>query len=240
MQGAEMFQYVIRYTFIILIFFVLSGCSDISPGQGQVLDAEKNLPIVGVEVLFDCQVGENIEGFRTLRVVSVITDKQGIFKFTRGDVRGCQFGSLDARKDGYENLSGTDMVFGSINNTHSFLLVPQAQAAMHKLKGLYFTTIKTRDNESTFPFTQGPKAIYSHLFFRFVQSKSIAKTERERQFVLDNYCSRLIALHDQLSTEDKEAVTKQSEWVNTEPKMTYVTINHENEVLTTCRGAFTP
>ena len=235
-----MFQYLVRYIFVMLIFFALSGCSDISPGQGKVLDAKTELPIEGVKVFFDCQVGENIEGYRTLRVVSVMTDKQGIFKFTREDVRGCQFGSLDARKDGYENLSGTDMVYGSINNTQGFWLVPQAEAAMVKLMGLYFTTIKTQDNESAFPFTQGPKAIYSHFFFRFVQSKSIAKTERERQFVLDNYCSRLIALYDQLSTEDKEVLTKQSEWVNTEPKMTYVTINHENEVLTTCRGTFTP
>ena len=235
-----MFQYLVRHTFIILISFALSGCNDIGPGQGQVLDAESNLPIEGVDVRFDCQVGENIEGFRTLRVVSVITGKQGIFKFTREDVRGCRFGSLDARKDGYENVSGTDTVYGTINNTHGFWLVPQAKAAMHKLKGLYSTTIKTRDNESTFPFTQSQKVVYSHLFFRFVQSKSIAKTEPERQFVLDNYCSRLIALYDQLSTEDKDALTKLREWVYTEPKITYVTVNHENEVLTTCRGTFPP
>ncbi len=237
---AEMFQKLTRQTYIFLISFLLNGCSDIAPGQGQVLDTETKLPIEGAEVRFDCQVGENLEGVRTLRIVSVLTDKQGIFKFSRTDVRGCQFGSLEAHKQGYENLSGTDQVFGSMNNAHGFWLAPQADAAMRKLKALYSTTIKTKDNERTFPFTESQKVIYSHLFYRFVASKSIAKTEQERQFVVDNHCSRLIALYGRLSTEDKEATTKLSEWVHTEPSITYVTVNHEKEVLTTCRGAFTP
>ena len=225
---------------VVAILFILSGCIDMAPGQGQVLNTETNLPIEDVEVRFDCQVGANIEGFRTLRIVSVLTDKQGIFRFTRKDLRGCQFGTLTARKDGYVNLSGADQVYESMNRAHGFWLAPQAEAAMRKLKNLHASTIKTKANEKTFPFSEGPKVVYSQLFYRFVMSKSIAKTERERQFVIDNYCSRLIEQYAQLSIEDKEALPKQREWVSTEPSMTQVTVNHEREVLGTCRGVVAP
>jgi hypothetical protein len=220
---------------ILTILFILSGCNDMAPGQGQVLNTETNLPIEGVEVRFDCQVGANVESVRTLRIVSVLTDKQGIFRFTREDLRGCQFGTLTARKDGYVNLSGADQVYESMNRNHGFYLAPQTEAAMRKLKNLYASTIKTKANEKTYPFSEGPKVVYSQLFYRFVMSKSIAKTEREHQFVIDNYCSRLIEQYAQLSIEDKEAVARQREWVHTEPTMTQVTVNHEKEVLGTCR-----
>jgi len=89
-------------------------------------------------------------------------------------------------------------------------------------------------DERSFPFSQGRQVVYDHLFQRFVVSKSIAKTER--RFVIDNYCARLVDLYGQLSAQEKESLAAQREWVNTEPTMTYMAVDHAKEVLGTCRG----
>jgi hypothetical protein len=222
---------------LISIVFALTACTDISPGGGQVLDTETNLPIEGVEVLFDCEVGVNIEGVRSLRIVRTLTDAKGMFWFGFKDLRGCSFGSLTASKEGYENLSGpSDMVYGSLNRAHGFWFAPKDKAAMRKLKNLYGPTVKTKKMEKMYPFAQGPKFIYLDMFERFVQSKSIAKTKIEHQFVIDNYCSRLVSTYESLLPMDKEALSKQSQWIQTEPQITLVSINHEKEVLSFCHG----
>jgi hypothetical protein len=129
---------------IIPIALALGGCNQIAPGQGRVLDTETNLPIAGVEVNFDCQVGVNLESSRTLRNASVLTDDQGVYRFTRAHVRGCEFGTLSAQKAGYENLSGKESVWHTLDG-YGFYLAPQAEATMRRLKLIHSATVPRQD-----------------------------------------------------------------------------------------------
>lgn len=227
-----------RFWMVVPIALALGGCNGIGPGQGRVLDTETNQPIAGVELRFDCQVGHNIESYRTLRIVSVFTNDQGVYRFTNRDVSGCQFGSLSPYKTGYENMSGKELIWHSLDG-YVFQLAPQAEATMRRLKIIHSATIKNASNAATHPFSS-PKAEYGWVFFRFIDSRNMAKTDRERQFVKDSYCSRLIGLDERLSPAERDEITREREMVHTDSSAAWMTIDHGKEVLGTCNGASPP
>ncbi len=91
---------------------IVAGC--IEPGEGRVFDSETGLPIADARVRFQCQVGVNLESWRTIAVLEAVTDKNGVYRFGRSDTRKCDSGVLSASKAGYESLSADELIWRTV------------------------------------------------------------------------------------------------------------------------------
>lgn len=217
---------------LVFLGFVVAGC--IESGQGRVIDSETGQPIADAHVRFECQVGVNIESWRTIDVLEAVTDQNGVYRFNRSDTWKCDSGVLSANKAGYESLSENELIWHTVGG-YTFQLAPAAEATLRRLKILYRATIKDEKNAKTYPFSS-PGAEYQSMYLRFMQSRSIAKTPAENAFVVQNYCPRLAALHANLSPAELEQLVNKEEWVRLPSTALRVRFDHEANVVAYCAG----
>jgi hypothetical protein len=212
---------------------LLCGC--IEPGEGRAIDSESGQPIAGVQVLFKCEIGTNIESSRTLAEIESITDERGIYRFSRSQTRRCDHGVLRASKPGYVLMSFPfELVWKSVGG-YTFQFAPEAEATLRRLRILHGATVKTAANARTAPF-ESPKAEYEWIYLRFMQSKTIASTPGEKAFVVESYCARLAALDGQLSPQERAGFLGRKEWVSVGPQTFQVTFDHAAQVAAWCKA----
>ena len=211
---------------------VLAGC--IEAGVGRVIDSETKLPIAGAEVRFECQASANIESWRTLRLVVPVTDDKGFYRFSRWDLLGCEAGYLSARKKGYVSLSGSEIIWHTVNG-YVFQMAPEADAKLRILKLMHGATVRTERNARSTAFSS-TRAEYHSIYFSFINSRNISVTPREKAFVIENYCARLTGLYERLSPQDRVEIAREKEMVTTQMPMGWATIDHEAQVVAYCKA----
>jgi hypothetical protein len=214
----------------------LEFAGNVHSGKGQVVDSKTGLPMAGVVMLFDCKTSSGLEGWRTLRSVSAETNAKGVFRFTLWDLRGCDIGSLSAYKKGYVNLTGSRLIWiaGSVDGS-IFEMAPEADANLRRLEIMHTATVKNADNANTSPF-ESTRAEYHWVYFRFIDSKPLARTPDEKAFVVENYCARLRDLYKALSPEQRIELAKEKEMVRTRMPVNWHAIDHAGEVIAYCKN----
>ncbi len=212
---------------------LLCGC--IEAGEGLAIDSESGQPIAGAQVVFQCEVGTNIESSRTIAEFESITDERGVYRFSQSQTRRCDHGVLRARKPGYELMSSPfELVWKSVDG-YTFQFAPQAEATLRRLRILHSATVKNAANARTDPFAS-PQAEYEWTYLRFMQSKAIAGTPREKAFVMENYCARLAALDRRLAPAERAAFLGRKQWVNVGSQTFQATFDHTAEVAAWCKA----
>lgn len=164
---------------------------------GRVLDTTSNLPVQNASVTLRCQKNK-FHGSRTIRTVSVKTDKNGEFQFSLWYVRGCDFGFIKPSKKGYETS-------GSIHVGYSQWDYQSVPAVLYLTKNSDVRMLRLE--ALAYPFTSDT---YSPLYRNFVRSKAIAETDREIQYVVDKYCGKLASLYVQLNASEKATIASRS------------------------------
>lgn len=197
-----------------------------------MVDSETGRPIADVRVRFRCQVGVNLESWRTIAVLDAVTDQNGVYRFGPSDTWKCDSGVLSANKAGYESLSADELIWRTVGG-YTFQLAPAAEATLRRLKILHSATIKDEKNAHTHPFSS-PGAEYQWVYLRFMQSRSIAKTPGENAFIAQSYCARLAALHANLSPAERGQLVNKEEWVTMPSTALRVRFDHEANVVAYC------
>jgi len=214
--------------------FLLCGC--IEPGEGRAIDSESGQPLAGVHVLFARADRVNIESSRTIDEFESVTDERGVYRFSRSQTGQCDHGVLRASKPGYVLMSSPfELVWNTVAG-YTFQFAPEAEATLRRLRILHSATVKTAENAGTAPF-ESPNAEYEWTYLRFMQSKTIASTPREKAFVVENYCARLAALDGRLSAQERAAFLGRKEWVSVGPQTFQVSFDHATQVTAWCKGA---
>jgi hypothetical protein len=214
----------------------LEFAGNVHSGKGQVVDSKTGLPMAEVEMLFKCETSSGLENWRTLRWVSAETNAKGVFHFNLWDLRGCDIGSLSAHKEGYVNLTGSQLIWiaGSVDG-YIFEMAPEADANLRRLEIMHNATVKRADNADTSPF-ESTRAEYHWVYFRFIDSKLYARTTLEKEFVVENYCERLADLYKALSPEQRIELAKEKEMVATRMPVNWHAIDHAGEVIAYCKN----
>jgi hypothetical protein len=209
---------------------------NVHSGKGQVVDSKTGLPMAEVLMLFECQTSSGPHGWRTLRQVNAETDAKGVFRFNLWDLRGCEIGSLSAYKKGYVNLSGSALIWidGSVGG-YKFEMAPEADANLRRLEIMHTAAVKNADNANTSPF-ESTRAEYHWVYFRFIDSKPLARTPDEKAFVVENYCARLRDLYKSLSPEERLELAKEKEMRQRMGRVGMHAIDHAGEVIAYCKN----
>jgi hypothetical protein len=223
---------ILRTAAAFAVGLIVAGC--IEPGEGRVVDSETGRPIAAASVRFRCQVGVNLESWKTIAVLETVTDQNGAYRFGSSDTWKCDSGVLSANKAGYESLSPDELIWRTVGG-YTFQLAPAAEATLRRLKILHSATIKDATNARTHPFSS-PGAEYQWVYLRFMQSRSIAKTPDANAFIAQNYCARLAALHATLSPAERAQLVNKEEWVTMPSTALRVRFDHEANVVAYCAG----
>jgi hypothetical protein len=183
---------------------LLAACNGLSPGDSVVQHVETREGVAGVSVVLDCQTGRGIESIQSLRKVVKVTDAQGRYRFDRGDLSGCSFGSLDASKEGYANLSGPQLVNHSAAGL-GFGFIEAPKAAMWRLQAAASAATSFAGKDPATGWT--PLRKYTEVFELFVRAREMAQPGEETRFVIGHYCPLLDRLHEGLSQADRSKLS---------------------------------
>ncbi|HET7343269.1 MAG TPA: hypothetical protein VFL90_17510, partial [Methylomirabilota bacterium] len=169
-----------------------------SPGGGVVLDTETDKPIAGAAVTLDCQ-RQHLHGSSHLKDVTSVADAAGRYVFSFWQVARCDLAYPRVAKDGYTQILHN---WSDYRHVPDYLyLTPLADAGLRRLRE------EARLTAGRFSVAQWE---YLALFGAFYKSKRMAATDREREFVAQTYCPRLLALYERLTPTERATVATYS------------------------------
>lgn len=197
-------------------------------GVGTVLDLLTNEPIPNARVTLECLRQRFGHGFDKVRDVVVTTDASGQFQFSRLDVWGCDFGYVHAKKEGYAETASVDIRYGYTDYEH----IP-SRISLTPVAELNMQALRYEHAMASGRYSSGAHE-YLSVYKAFLQSKLIAETPREKAFVTEKYCSRLIALYASLSREDKEGMQPYTIEYGWKGMRHRGRVDHEKEVALWC------
>jgi hypothetical protein len=197
-------------------------------GEGKVVSTETGLPIAGVEVQFECEKGK-LHGSELVRVATSVTGADGIYRFGWSDIRGCDRGVLRVKRHGYVGFPPSEIIWRSVAG-HVFHMAPEEEAVMRTMK-FWLSATQPAGSLRSHPT---PKAEYEYVYFRFLNSRNVARTPREKSFVVESYCARLLGLYGKLTPPERDELRSKKEMITTRSPARWETIDHEGQVAVAC------
>ncbi len=175
-------------------------------GAGLVLDARSGAPVAHAAVRVDCERHRLLRGAASSAVFTLHTDATGRFHYTLLDTWPCDRLHLHPEKAGFVETASLDSGYASIDSAHipeRLYLTASADARMQRLE------YEHRKMQVRFTASPPPAGWrYQRAFAAFQQSKRIAQTAAEQEFVRAHYCKLLTTLHDGFAPADISYLAK--------------------------------
>ncbi len=208
-----------------LFYFLAIRTYDV---QGHVLAHGSAVPIGGATVTLDCQKA-TLHGYRSLRTIETTTAANGSYRFAAAQLDGCGHTEVHAAAPGY--LSPWDMRLKHAlidrpmeADPQRIWLIDERDATRLNLEGLL--VLSKLPNPSS---TRIPDDNYTVIAIPFQESKRLAKTGREFDWIRENYCAR-VEQHWARTPEQSQTKLLQLGEVG----------DYENDVVRFCAGAGIP
>jgi hypothetical protein len=212
----------------------LQGCSI----SGRALDAKSHEPIAGVRMTLQCDRSQGLEGSRTIRKITRVTDSMGRYIFYRTEIWDCQFRTLFGEKEGYHSVGSNDLAVDlymdpNLNRipTIEYFMKDSDWVWMQLERGV---ALASGSSPSLYQ-GESPEATYTRWYTQFAEARRIATAPKEVEYVRGHYCPMLRSTYTQLSPEAKARMTKlrsqhreNGQWVDVK------TTDYDQEVVPFC------
>jgi hypothetical protein len=173
-------------------------------GTGKIVDFYTRTPLPNATLLIDCRKSGVIHGSTSARVLRVTSDNTGAYSASFRQTWDCDYVSVSAETDGYQQRASLDTNAFSHGISKSVpkvvYLIGDNDGARLILEQIWHQTSPYRS------LPQEPLDAYRQLFIAFNKSRNIATSKGEADWVADRYCALLESAHSELSAEQMAAL----------------------------------
>lgn len=206
-----------------VIYYVFADQSYV---HGVVLTHGSRLPIAGAEVRLECQAA-TLHGYRTLSTLTTTTGSDGRYRFE--DSLGCSHRRVEASRPGYVDAWDPGLKHAMLDKPFEpdpkrIWLVDERDVTRLNLEGLLIESRAPSPSPTPIPDDH-----YTVIAIPFMESKRIARTPLEFDWIRANYCER-VEQHWAQTPEQSQTKLLQAGDVG----------DYENDVVKFCAGRGVP